>query len=137
VSSVVAILLLVLFAAARPVLRAVQSSIEESFGDILPSRTNTTTTTKSFHPNTEEVFNASPGQRLRLDLDTGSSVDIRGWDEPRVQVRVQYEGRDKDGIRVYHTEDARGRIVQMKYEGKNSSYSSSMKMLIRVPRRFD
>jgi DUF4097 and DUF4098 domain-containing protein YvlB len=112
------ILLLVPFAVARPVWRAMAAPA-------------------TFHPAAEDVFPASPGQRLLLDLKTAASVDIQGWDEPRVQVRSQAGGRDGDKVRVDTRRDDHGVRVHMAYEGAGHLQSSSMRLQVRVPRRFD
>ena len=40
------------------------------------------------------------GERLTLDLETGGSVELRGWDEERVEVRGHLGGRDWRNTRV-------------------------------------
>src|SRR5262249_44374634 len=40
------------------------------------------------------TFDATPGETLVLDLETGGNVELRGWDEPRVNVDVYLGGRD-------------------------------------------
>ena len=115
-ASTVILLLLVPFAAARPKDRAAKLRVSND---------------QRFHANTEDVATASPGQRLLLDLDAGGSVEIEGWDEPRVQVRAQRS----EGTAIDVGHDDRGVRVHSKYESNVSS--SSIRMQIRVPRRFD
>ena len=132
VSSLIVMTLLVPFAVARPVLRAVQN--------ILPATKTEKKAEKKqapLPPSNEDMLAASPGERLLLDLETGAGVDIQGWDEPRVRVRWQAGGRDSRDVRTVTQRDDGGVRVRMTYEGSKQSHSTSMKLQVRVPRRFD
>lgn len=80
---------------------------------------------------------ASPGETLLLDFPAGASVDIRGWDEPRVRVRGTIGGDDGADTRVYTDRHARGVRIRSVYEGANRSHSTNVQLEIRVPRRYD
>ena len=80
---------------------------------------------------------ATAGEELTLDLETGAGVTIRGWDESRVDVEVQLGGDDWRGSRV-DVERAQGGVrVHSWQEARGRSTSTSHRLSIRVPRRFD
>lgn len=80
---------------------------------------------------------ASPGQTLDLQLVTGATVHIVGWDEPSVKVDAVKKGRDADMVRVEVRRTARGVEVLSEYTTKRESRSSRIEIDIKVPRRFD
>lgn len=48
----------------------------------------------------EKTIDASPGERLTLDLRSGGAITIHGWDEPRIRVVGRLAGRDWRDTRV-------------------------------------
>ena len=61
----------------------------------------------------ERTLEAADGERLTLDLESGASVELRGWDEPRAQFRVRLGGHDADATRVDIARVADGIRVHM------------------------
>jgi beta-lactamase regulating signal transducer with metallopeptidase domain/DUF4097 and DUF4098 domain-containing protein YvlB len=94
-------------------------------------------TTERSDPAIERTLDATPGETLTLDLETGARVDLRGWDEPRVRVRARLGGRDRDATRVDIERVADGVRVHMWVESSGQIYSSSHALEISVPRRYD
>ncbi|HEX9967334.1 MAG TPA: M56 family metallopeptidase, partial [Solirubrobacterales bacterium] len=118
-SAILLALALALLAAVTPVTRAVASE-----------RT-------SAEPAVERSVDAAPGEQLDLDLDTGAEVQIQGWDEPRVHVRAWLGGRDAADARVTVEREESGVKVRSFFAQRRNSQSTSNKLEIRVPRRFD
>lgn len=85
----------------------------------------------------ERSVRAAAGERLYLDLRTGGDVSVRGWDEPRVQVRVTLGGLNWRDIAVDIGRDQDGVLVEAQFERRRNSQSSRNTFEIRVPRRFD
>ncbi|HWW60307.1 MAG TPA: M56 family metallopeptidase, partial [Thermoanaerobaculia bacterium] len=85
----------------------------------------------------ERAVDAAPGETLILDLETGASVDIRGTNEPRVNVRASLRGRDAADARVNVARTSNGVRVTSDYVGSRNSHSTSIALEIRVPARFD
>src|SRR5262249_52196929 len=73
----------------------------------------------------ERSIPATPGETLRLDLDTGGTVELHGWDEQRVSVRAQLGGRDWRDTRVVVERMNDGVRVRSTQEGERVSYSTS------------
>jgi len=128
-------LILVPLAAARPELRAMASPIEDLLEPI--RRAAGVKTKTAFQPTQENVAPASPGEVLDLDFDAGASVDIRGWDEPSVRVRSQISGDDAPDARVGFDHRNGVTTVRTSYNEEKKIRSSSIRMEIRVPRRYD
>jgi hypothetical protein len=78
-----------------------------------------------------------PGKRLTLDLDTGASLRIRGWD--RHSFRIDYEDQDDlcPGAEVNVDHDDQGVTVTSRFHDPEVDHSCSMVMIIRVPSRYD
>ncbi|HEV8254279.1 MAG TPA: M56 family metallopeptidase [Vicinamibacteria bacterium] len=85
----------------------------------------------------EREVPAAAGEVLVLDLETGGSVDLTGWDEPRVRVRARLGGRDWRETRVVVERTEGGVRVRSRQESSGGSSSTSHAFEIRVPRRFD
>lgn len=91
-----------------------------------------------FAGETEEKFEASPGGTLEVDLETGGSVEIRGWDQNLVVVRVTSDDGDKDGQEISIRKTSNGVSVEseatMKWgRGRSHGYD----LMINVPSRYD
>jgi beta-lactamase regulating signal transducer with metallopeptidase domain len=85
----------------------------------------------------ERTIQTSPGGRLRLDLETGANVEVRGWDAASVQVRARLEGPDWRDTRIEVAREGSGVKVYSTQTDRASSYSTSHALEIRVPRRYD
>ncbi len=134
--AVLLVLALAPLAALTPVARAVASpdvKVEAASADDKVENASAAAAT----PATEHSVDAAPGEQLDLDLESGAAVDIQGWDEPRVLVRVRLGGRDGAQTRVTVERQAGGVKVRSFFPQKRISYSTSNELEIRVPRRFD
>jgi beta-lactamase regulating signal transducer with metallopeptidase domain/DUF4097 and DUF4098 domain-containing protein YvlB len=91
-------------------------------------------------PNADSTFEQSvsvrPGGALELDLETGASLTIKGWDQPQVRVRGSLGGRDWRNTEVRLEQAGSGARLRSRYVGRSRSQSSSHHFDIWVPRRF-
>jgi beta-lactamase regulating signal transducer with metallopeptidase domain len=85
----------------------------------------------------ERSVRASPGEQLELDLETGASVEVRGWDQHTVRVRGRLGGNDWSGTEVTLERTDGGVRLHAWQAGRRRSYSTSHAFEIMVPRRFD
>jgi beta-lactamase regulating signal transducer with metallopeptidase domain/DUF4097 and DUF4098 domain-containing protein YvlB len=85
----------------------------------------------------ENTMPAKPGGRLKLDLDTGGSVSIRGWDRNEVSVRVELAGSNWEDTQVEIAPESFGVGVHAVPTGHFSNYSTSHRFEIRVPQRYN
>jgi hypothetical protein len=87
--------------------------------------------------NLERSFRVASGKKLIIDLKTGGSVVIRGWDQDEVSVQADRDGDDPQTYEVEISEVSEGVRVQSRQLGNRRNYSSNLKVEIKVPRRFD
>ncbi len=85
----------------------------------------------------QKEFRVAMGKKLSLDLETGASLDIQGWDQEVVSVKFQKSGRDADECNVSFDESASGVEITSRYMGHGRSHSSDLDFQIMVPNRFD
>ncbi|HVF39399.1 MAG TPA: M56 family metallopeptidase [Gemmatimonadaceae bacterium] len=79
----------------------------------------------------------SRGGTLELDLRTGASLDIVGWDESKVRMHATLGGRDWRDSRIRINGDGQNARIETRYDEERGSHSSSHRIEIRVPRRFN
>jgi len=77
------------------------------------------------------------GGTLDLDLRTGAALDISGWDEPVVRMRATLGGRDWRNTELAINGDGTNARVVARHSGRNQSHSTSHRIELRVPRRFN
>lgn len=80
---------------------------------------------------------AKPGEQLEIDLESGGSVAVRGWDRPTVQVRAQLAGQSWRDTRVTLERTDGGVRLHAWQNVRRQSSSTSHQFEIQVPRRFD
>jgi beta-lactamase regulating signal transducer with metallopeptidase domain len=81
---------------------------------------------------------AKPGETLTLDLDTGANVEIRGAEVSAVHVHLELGGKDWKDSRPTFERVSNGVRVRIDQTGDDySSMSTSHRLQIRVPSRFD
>ena len=80
-------------------------------------------------------FRVASGKKLIIDLKTGGSVVIRGWDQD--QVSVQSDTDDPQTYELDVSEVPEGVRIFSRHMGNRRNYSSNLKFDIKVPRRFD
>jgi beta-lactamase regulating signal transducer with metallopeptidase domain len=85
----------------------------------------------------ERSIAATPGGVLELDLESGGTVELRGWDEPTVRVLGRLAGPNWRDTRVSVERSGDGVTVHSWQENRRKSSSTSHRFEIRVPRRYD
>src|SRR5262245_43976536 len=85
----------------------------------------------------EKDLQAMPGQKLRLDLDTGGGVTITGWQSNLVSIKAYLGGRDWQDCAVDIEQDSDAVKVTSRHTGGRNSYSTDFKFEIQVPQRFN
>ena len=85
----------------------------------------------------ERSFDVSSGERLDLNLETGGTISIKGWNRNEVGVTVERRGRDADMVDVNFQERSWGLSVRTDYNGRRRNHNASIHMEINVPSRFD
>jgi DUF4097 and DUF4098 domain-containing protein YvlB len=85
----------------------------------------------------DKDFNIPAGKKLDLQIQTGGSVNITGWDKDVVSIRLTVGGRDWQDCRFEAKETPSTLQIISRYQGTRNSYSTSLHFEIKVPKRFD
>ena len=85
----------------------------------------------------EKRFDVTAGERLSLDLRTGGSVKVTGWDRNEVSVVANPAGRDAEDCRIDIRRTSQGVEVVSAYEGNRDSHSTRFHFEISVPKQYD
>lgn len=85
----------------------------------------------------EKDFNIPAGKRLDLQLQTGGSINITGWDRDVVSIKLTVGGRDWQECRFEANETPSALQIISRYHGNRNSYSTSLHFEIKVPKSFD
>jgi len=145
------LLMLVPFAGLEPRLFAAPAAQDVKASTTTTTSTSTTAETRkntTFQPKQdavdgddahtmEDTLPARPGGRLELDLVTGGSIEIRGWDRNEVSVHVELGGADWRSTQVGIGPESFGVAVHSAPTGHKSNSSTSHRFEIRVPARYD
>jgi DUF4097 and DUF4098 domain-containing protein YvlB len=86
----------------------------------------------------EERFETSPGDLLEVDLETGGSLEIRGWDQNVVLVQATSQDGDGDGQEISIVKTSGGVLVEAESTRKwGRGDSHGYDVTINVPRVYD
>jgi DUF4097 and DUF4098 domain-containing protein YvlB len=85
----------------------------------------------------EKEFKVSSGKKLDVDLRTGGSLKIVGWDKDIVRVKSNLRGRDAKDCKVEIEEESGGVRISSYYEGRRNTYSTDCDFEINVPTKFN
>jgi DUF4097 and DUF4098 domain-containing protein YvlB len=85
----------------------------------------------------KKEFRVKPGQKLEVDLQSGGDIIISGWNEEKVSVQANLEGRNAKGVRVDVTELPSGVSVTSDIERRHRNWNTDIEFHIKVPLKFD
>jgi hypothetical protein len=85
----------------------------------------------------QNEVDVSPGQKLFLDLDTGGSIVIRGWDKNSVFVKADMNGREANDCEFQMNKIPGGVRIRSLYKGNSQSYSTEFHFELNVPQNFN
>jgi DUF4097 and DUF4098 domain-containing protein YvlB len=85
----------------------------------------------------EKEFDVSPGEFLEMNLETGGSIDIMGWDDNKISVKAYLSGSDYEDCNIEFDKKSGGLEILSSYDHRRRSRSSHLEFEIRVPKRFD
>ncbi len=77
------------------------------------------------------------GKKVRLDLETGGTLDIKGWDKEQVSVDVNMSGRDADRTEVELDESHSGVTLHSYFTSHRMRARTTMKFIVMVPKKAD
>lgn len=85
----------------------------------------------------EKSLPASPGGLLSVELDTGGTLAVSGWDRQEVAVTARRGGPDGRATEVELREASGGVVLTSRYTGPRQTHATSMSFDVKVPASFD
>jgi DUF4097 and DUF4098 domain-containing protein YvlB len=82
-------------------------------------------------------FKVPIGKRLEMELKSGGSINIVGWEKELVTVEVDLMGRDADDCKVDFDQTESGIRIYSRCAAWRNNHSSSLHFEIKIPKRFD
>ncbi|KAB2839535.1 MAG: hypothetical protein F9K45_10010, partial [Melioribacteraceae bacterium] len=82
-------------------------------------------------------FEVVPGEKLTIDLETGASIIIEGWDKNIVKAVAEVRGRDADETEFEFDKTSSGIEITSDYNGWDDNYSSRAELKVMVPNKYD
>jgi DUF4097 and DUF4098 domain-containing protein YvlB len=82
-------------------------------------------------------FDTTPGKKLDVELTTGGSISISGWDKNVVQIEVRLHGADKEDYTFDFDERSSGIQVEISYDGHRRRHGGRVSLDIQVPDKYN
>ena len=82
----------------------------------------------------EKTIDAAAGEQLTLDLRTGGSIALHGWDEPRIRLVARLAGRDWQETRVTLERMSNGVRLRSEFAGSAENTMTSHQFELWVPK---
>ena len=84
----------------------------------------------------KKEFKTTPGKKLEVELTTGGSIEISGWDKDVVSIIAHIRG-DKEDYDLEFDERSSGIQVEVSYEGHRRHRQVGVSLDIHVPQKYD
>lgn len=82
----------------------------------------------------KKEFEVKPGGKVIIDLETGSSIEIKGWDKDLVSAEATYKNKDEIEFRF----EKNGNTVEITSDYTNDDdHHSNAKLVLQIPKKFD
>lgn len=85
----------------------------------------------------EREFKTGMGKLLDLQLKTGGSIKIKGWDQEKLYVKVTMDGEDWKDCKVEFEESEKGISISSMYEEWKRNRNVDCLFEINVPRKYN
>lgn len=82
-------------------------------------------------------FKVKPGQKLYLDLETGTEIEIAGWDKDVVHIDLKVSGRDSDLFEIEVEQTSNGIDVITEYGYNKKRLDCDSRITVNVPKIFN
>ncbi|MGD9900361.1 MAG: DUF4097 family beta strand repeat-containing protein [Calditrichaceae bacterium] len=82
----------------------------------------------------EREFKIPMGKKISVDISTGGSVSILGWDKEKVSVKVEYRGREVDENMVQFETTRSGLNISVR---SDNDYHGGLHFFIQAPKKSD
>lgn len=84
----------------------------------------------------EKEYPVTSGQRLAVDLKSGGSLKITGWDREAVGLTIIRDGEDWNQVELNINPDDQGLRIESRMLGRWNHYDLDLDVSVQVPKRF-
>lgn len=102
---------------------------------------NNHNTAASIQDNDEQLikkeFNVSPGNQLDIDLETGGTISVKGWDKNVVSVKASLSGKNWKDIQMEITENSGNVRIHSEAYKHRKHWNANADLEIFVPKKYD
>jgi DUF4097 and DUF4098 domain-containing protein YvlB len=85
----------------------------------------------------EKEIAVEPGQKLNVDLKSGGSITIKGWDKNKVSIVARFKNGGSEDWDVDIKKTSDGISVETRYSGSRHGNHGGSDVEIQVPQKFD
>lgn len=85
----------------------------------------------------QKSFDVKPGGKVMLDLKTGGSIQIQGWNKDVVEVNADISGKDADDVKFEVDQNENEISIYSYYDGDEDNNSCREKVIVNVPQKFN
>lgn len=85
----------------------------------------------------KKEFTVEPGKKLDINLRSGGSISISGWDKNQVAVTVNFKNGNGNDWDISFEKTTEGISIESRYTGGHHKRGGSTNFEINVPKRFD
>ncbi len=85
----------------------------------------------------KKEFETTPGKKLDVELTTGGSIKVSGWDKNVVSIEARIRGGEKEDYSFDFDERSSGINVEISYDGHHRNRHGGVSLEIQVPKKYD
>jgi DUF4097 and DUF4098 domain-containing protein YvlB len=84
----------------------------------------------------KKEIETEPGRTLDIELTTGGSIEVTGWDKNLVSIVAHIRG-DKEDYYIDVDERSSGIKVEVSYEGRHDRHNGGVSVDVQVPKKYN
>lgn len=85
----------------------------------------------------KKSFDVTPDGKLEIDLETGASIEVVGWDKDVVEITYSISGRDAELVSVSIEKTSNGVEVSSEYSSRQNNFSTNEEIVAKVPKKYN
>ena len=84
----------------------------------------------------EKLIDIEPGKQLKVNMTSGGSITVEGWDKKQVKIELDLGHSDLNESDIDISHNSKGVSIEVRAEGHGRHYRSP-DLLVFVPKKFD
>ncbi|MBU2494360.1 MAG: hypothetical protein KJ571_17165 [Bacteroidetes bacterium] len=85
----------------------------------------------------EKQFDVKANEKLVIDLETGASIKVEGWNKNIVSAVAEVGGRNKEEVEFNFEKTSYGVEITSEYLYRDENYNSKIELKVMVPNKFN